>query len=75
MTGVLGDARDLTDLLTWAEGFFVLDETSADGDFAWDHEVRLIVADASVTLCKAFTSMELAHRQAHRLTGKKEMVY
>ena len=23
MTGVLGDARDLTDLLTWAEGFFV----------------------------------------------------
>ena len=33
MTSVLGDIRDLTKLLLWAEGFFALNETAEEGNF------------------------------------------
>lgn len=40
-------------VLDWAAGFWDVDDPSTDRDLAWDREVRLQVASASVTLYKA----------------------
>lgn len=75
-TGVLGDSKDLGTLLDWAQKFWrdneVSDGGNQDPEYPWAQEIRLVVAESMSNLCRAFDSLEQAHRKAHdRAKDKK----
>jgi hypothetical protein len=76
-TAMLGDARDLSDVLAWAKEVFWDTMTLPDGTMGiWPYplDVRLEVAEALVDLCRAFDGAEQAHRRENMLTGAKGVV-
>ncbi|BCS10470.1 hypothetical protein ALUC_31287S [Aspergillus luchuensis] len=63
VTGLLGNARDLVEIIEWAA--VVLDEEH------WDGDVKQTIREEVLVLAKAFDSVEGAHTREFSLKGTK----
>lgn len=66
---MLGDQRDLADLMSWASTFWNVDE---DRIRHWSDDMIGTVSWAILELCSSFDAAGKAHRLEFGLTNKKD---